>query len=274
MMTKSWLYDAILYVYALSLLFSFSDVARANQTTKRIGTGLLLFVWVIQTLYLAIGLYEQRVTFVLTKFDTFFFFAWLLVTLALLIEWFVQIDLIVFGANVLGFAVLVLNYLNIPGMAPINERWPLNDNLLYTHIALAMISYVAFTLAALFAVSYLFLHRRLKEKQWTQQMQRMPSLENMDKLTFATVMIGLILLISSLVLGFVCVGLQEDSTLLYDPKVVNSFLIIAAYTFYIFQRKSSNASITKLSYMNLLAFAFVVVNVVVANIVSNFHQWM
>jgi HemX protein len=59
MVTQSWLYDAILYIYALSLLFYFSDFARANRSVKRMGTGLLSFVWVLQTVYLAFQIYSH-----------------------------------------------------------------------------------------------------------------------------------------------------------------------------------------------------------------------
>ncbi len=52
MVTRSWLFDAMIYMYALSLLFYFSDFANANRSAKRMGTGLLLFVWVLQTAYL------------------------------------------------------------------------------------------------------------------------------------------------------------------------------------------------------------------------------
>ena len=57
MVTRSWLFDAMIYMYALSLLFYFSDFANASRSAKRMGTGLLLFVWVLQTAYLAISLY-------------------------------------------------------------------------------------------------------------------------------------------------------------------------------------------------------------------------
>ncbi|MGO4376255.1 cytochrome C assembly protein, partial [Paenibacillus sp. MCAF20] len=39
MVTQNVLYDAILYVYALSLLFYFSDFMNASRKAKRIGTG-------------------------------------------------------------------------------------------------------------------------------------------------------------------------------------------------------------------------------------------
>jgi HemX protein len=272
MVTKSWLYDAILYVYALSLLFFFSDFSRMNQSAKRIGTGLLIFVWMLQTGYLAYGLYEHRVSFMFTLPETLFFFSWLLVTLSLSIQRLVRIDLIVFFVNVFGFAVLALNFFNNPNLSPIASGRGVNDELLFIHVSLAVMSYAAFLFAALFSGSYLFLHRRLKEKQWTQMMKRMPSLENIEHFSYAAVIVGVPLLVASLALGLVWIVLESNRSLLFDPKVVNSLFVLVAYTFYLVQRRSSRLSGSRLAWWNLAAFAFVLINFAATNLVSGFHK--
>lgn len=273
MIAKSWLYDAILYIYALSLLFYFSDVARRNRNAKRLGTGFLSFVWVLQTVFfvqfLFYHVHEWYSTFV-----TLFFFSWLLVTVTLFIQRFFRIDLIVFFVNVFGFAVFALNIFSNPDIVPSIRGWGINDELLFIHISLAIASYAAFLVAAVFSGMYLFLHRKLKEKQWNSTMKRLPSLEIIDRYTFISIWIGTPLLIMSLALGIVWIVLQHDIRLLLDPKVLNSLVVLAGYGYYLLQRLSLRSPGYKLAMWNLAAFGIVLCNFIVSNLISGFHHWV
>lgn len=273
MVTQSWLYDTVIYIYALSLLFYFSDVVGPNRSAKRMGTGLLSFVWVLQTAYLGYGLVRHDVSATFTMLETLFFFSWFLVTLALIAGRFMRIELFVFFVNVFGFAVLALHMFSNPLVKPSLGNWKISDELLFIHITLAIASYTAYTAAAIFSGMYLFLHRKLKEKQWSSSMKRLPSLEVTDKYTMYAVVIGTPLLLTSLILGIVWVWLQGEAGQLLDPKVVNSFFVLAAYTFYLFQRRSMGINGKKLAVWNLIAFAIVVLNFAVSNFYSQFHGW-
>ncbi|NOU91004.1 cytochrome C assembly protein [Paenibacillus sp. LMG 31460] len=274
MVTRSWLFDAMIYMYALSLLFYFSDFANANRSAKRMGTGLLLFVWVLQTAYLGINLYGHLTEWAFARSDVLFMFSWLIVTISLLINRFFRIELFVFFVNVLGFAILALNVFGNPNVTPIKPDWNINDELLFIHITLAIGSYVAFSIAAIFSGMYVFLHKMLKAKKFSQTVMRLPSLEKIEHYTYLSVIIGAPLLLMALSLGVVWVVLEGDRNLLYDPKVINSFFVLAAYAFYLFQQHSMRISGNKLAAWNLAAFLIVVLNFVVSNLVSGFHGWI
>lgn len=274
MVTQSWLYDAIIYIYALSLLFYFSDFVGTNRRAKRVGTGLLAFVWVLQTAYLAVSVFANRATFAFTMFETLFLFAWILVTLSLVISRFMSIDMLVFLVNVFGFAVLALHFFSNPEVDPFISGWEVSDELMFIHVTLAVGSYAAFTIGAALSCMYLFLHRQLKEKHWTSNMKRMPSLEKLELYTYRAVLIGAPMLLLALSLGFVWIALAHASQMLTDPKVVNSVFVLAAYSFYLVQRISFKAPGPSLALWNLAAFAFVVANFIVSNWFSNFHQWI
>ncbi|MCY9663789.1 cytochrome c biogenesis protein [Paenibacillus alginolyticus] len=274
MVTRSWLFDAMIYMYALSLLFYFSDFANANRSAKRMGTGLLLFVWVLQTAYLGINLYGHLTEWAFARSDVLFMFSWLIVTISLLINRFFRIELFVFFVNVLGFAILALNVFGNPHVTPIKPDWNINDELLFIHITLAISSYVAFSIAAIFSGMYVFLHKMLKAKKFSKTVMRLPSLEKIEHYTYLSVIVGAPLLLMALSLGVVWVVLQGDRNLLYDPKVINSFFVLAAYAFYLFQQHSMRISGNKLAAWNLAAFLIVVLNFVVSNLVSGFHGWI
>jgi HemX protein len=274
MVTQSWLYDAMIYTYALSLLFYFSDFARANRSAKRMGTGLLSFVWILQTVYLGMSFFGHVSQWALSRSDVLFLFSWLLAAISLVINRFFRIELFVFFINVLGFAILALNIFGNPNVTPTLQGWEINDELLFIHITLAIGSYAAFTAAAIFSGMYLFLHRQLKVKQFSPNMMRLPSLEKIEEYTFFAIIIGAPLLLLALSLGVVWIALEGNKDLFWDPKVVNSVFVLAAYSFYLFQHHSLRVSGNKLAAWNLAAFLIVVINFIVSNLVSGFHQWI
>ncbi|TBL81655.1 cytochrome C assembly family protein [Paenibacillus thalictri] len=272
MITKSWLYDAIIYIYALSLLFYFADFASPNREAKRIGTGLLSFVWGLQTVYLVYNLMSHKSLFAFSVFETLFMLSWVLVTASLIINRIFRIELFVFLVNLIGFSVLALNFFSNPGVSPTLGSWKINDELLFIHISLAICSYAAFAVAAVFSGMHLYLHRRLKGKKWTSSVKRLPSLEKTDRYAYVSVIVGAPLLMLGLALGVVWIVLEGDYRLLFDPKVINSWVVLAAYLFYLFQRLALQTPGNKLAKWNLAAFVIVLINFAVSN-VSQFHRW-
>lgn len=273
MVTQSWFYDAIIYIYALSLLFYFSDFVGSNRSAKRMGTGLLSFVWVLQTAYLVYSLLKHSNLSTFSMFETLFIFSWLLVTVSIIINRFFRIELFVFLVNVFGFAVLAANFFSRPGISPTLSHWNINDELLFIHITLAVGGYAAFVVSAVFSGMYLFLHRKLKEKQWSQQMQRLPSLEKTDHYALIAAVIGAPLLLLSISLGIVWIALEGDFMLFFDSKVVNSWFVLLAYIFYLIQRLLLKAPGNRLALWNLAAFGITLLNFLLANYYSGFHQW-
>ncbi|MDF2723694.1 MAG: cytochrome assembly protein [Paenibacillus sp.] len=274
MPVKTWIYDLIMYIYALSLLFSFSDLATKNRSAKRMGTGLLAFVWLLQTLFILHRVVEYRYLPVLTMFEALFFYCWMLVTVSIMMNLFLRLDLLVFLLNVAGFLIVALNIFSDPSVTPISEQWEAKDELLFIHITLAIGSYAAFLIAALLSGMYMFIHRKLKGKQWSAVMTRFPSLDKIEGYTYRAVLVGVPLLIASTALGAAKVLLEGEWRQLADPKVLSSMLCVAAYAFYLLQRMSGKQPGYRLAVWNLSAFAVIVVNFSMFNVFSKFHHWI
>ncbi|PYI52207.1 cytochrome C assembly family protein [Paenibacillus flagellatus] len=274
MLSNTWIYDAILYIYALSLLFSFSDVATKNRSAKRMGTGLLAFVWLLQSAFIVYRIQEHQYMPVLTMFEALFFYSWVLVAVSLMMNWFLRLDLLVFLVNVAGFAILALNFFSDPSVTPISEQWEARDELVFIHITLAIASYAAFLIAALLSGMYLFMHRKLKGKRWSAVMTRFPSLDKIEGYTYRAVLIGIPLLLSSVALGIAKIALDGDARLLADPKVLSSLFSVAVYAFYLQQRMTAKQPGFMLAFWNLAAFTVVVINFSLFNVYSGFHQWI
>jgi HemX protein len=275
MTMRSWLIEGIIYVYALSLSFYLADVIRKNAKAKQWGTRLLLLVWILQTVFFIFAVLLAKSFSAWSMFETLFIFSWVLTTLSLFLRRLLPIDILLFFMNVISFAGLVLNAFSsrfVPDMGEPLMNWKVENELLFFHIFLAVAGYAAFSVSAVLAGMYLFMHHRLKEKKWTQQLRRMPSLPNISSYMFAAVMTGIPLLFCSLSLGLIWVLVVQKYDLLFDPKVLNSFLVLAVYGWYVLQKMLHTPG-NKLAVWNLAAFAVTVLNFIVSNRLSNFHQW-
>ncbi|QNK60014.1 cytochrome c biogenesis protein CcsA [Paenibacillus sp. PAMC21692] len=268
--TANWLYDTILYVYALSLLFYFSDFMNASRRAKRIGTGLLVFVWVLQTGYLIMRLVSHLDLSQISAFEYWLCFSWLIVTVSLVMSRFYSIDYIVFFVNVVGFAVLALNLYAGAAQGNENAVGQTTRELLYVHISLIVCAYAALTFGALLAGMYMFLHHRLKSKRWSKFVRRYPSLDMIERFSDRAVMIGVPLLAMSLSIAVTSLLVEGRIVLLLDWKVLSSFAALVMFIVYIYQRARNRRTGEQLAKLYLIAFLVLLLNLA-SSAFSSFH---
>ncbi|MFD0713952.1 inner membrane protein YpjD [Paenibacillus sp. GCM10027626] len=271
MVTQNWLYDATLYIYALSLLFYFSDFVDRNRRAKQIGTGLLIFVWIMQTVFLVHRILSHLDMTSFTLFEYLFIFSWLLVTISLVISRFFSIEFIVFFVNVVGFSVLALNLFGLGSGASL-ARWEIVKQLLYVHISLMICAYAVFTIGAIFSGMYLFLHSKLKSKRWTAAVRRLPSLELTGRYMSLCTLIGTPLLTLSLAVAITSILTEARYELLYDWKVLTSLLAWLLYIGTFLQRRWIDVPVWKTARWNLFSFTILILSLVM-NKASSFHSW-
>ncbi|OXS57923.1 hypothetical protein B1A99_14895 [Cohnella sp. CIP 111063] len=271
MITQDWLTDAVLYIYALSLLFFVSDAASGNPKAKKVGTGLLVFVWILQGAFLLSFLIERFSVPQLTAKDYLFFVSWMLVSVSFILNRLLRAELLVLLVNVAGFAVLALNLIQRPQHTAALEPWEVARRLLIMHVSLITLSFALLTIAALLGAMYLFLHRKLKTKKWTHVMSKMPSLESIDSYAFRLGAIGVPLLLLSLSTGTAALIIDHDPGKLFDGRVMLSFMAGLVYIFYLLRKIRSRDDGTKLAIWNLLGYALLVVGFFVGS-ASSFHQ--
>ncbi len=273
MVTQDWLTDAVLYIYALSLLFFVSDAASGNRSAKKVGTGLLVFVWILQTAFLFVLLADRFSVPTLTSRDYLFFVSWLLVSVSLILNRLIRAELLVLLVNVVGFAVLALNLIGRPKREMELAPWEVARRLLIVHVSLITLAFAVLTITALLGIMYLFLHRRLKAKKWTHVMSRMPSLEWIDQYAYRAGMIGVPLLLLSLSTGTVALLLEDSPDQLLDEKVLLSFAAGILYVVYLVRRMMSRDNGAQLVKWNLLGYALLVADFFASSL-SSFHRWM
>lgn len=270
MQTANWMYDAILYVYALSLLFYFSDFVNANRRAKRIGTGLLIFVWILQSGYMALHIITQLRLPDISQSQYWLIFSWLLITVSLIINRFLSINFIVFFMNVVGFAVLALHLYSGYNEERAIDAWHTSKELLVVHISLVLCAYAALTIGTLLSGMYLFLHHRLKNKRWSSIVRRYPSLDTIEHYVDRAVVIGVPLLAMSLAVAVTSLLVEGRLMLLLDWKVLTSFAALIMYIIYVYQRTVKERLGTRLAKLNIASFGMLLLNLLTSSF-SDFH---
>lgn len=271
MMEVKGLYEIILFVYGLSLVGYFLDFIQRNQKINRVSFWLLGIVWLIQTTFLLVEVFFHKTFPVFTVQDSFFFYSWVLITFSLIMDKFFPIHFMVFFINVFGFFVLLL-YISSKAQQTMPQRGvELVNELLVTHIVLAIISYGFFTVSFLVSMMYLVQYQLLKRKKGFRWMRRLGGLHVLDVYAFRAITIGLPLLLISLILGFVWADVANATFYWFDLKTIGSLLVLVAYMLVLFFRLVIGYWGRAMSAYNVAAFLILLINFFISNVLSNFH---
>ncbi|PFG14119.1 MULTISPECIES: cytochrome C assembly family protein [Bacillales] len=273
MTNASWLYDITILLYALSVLGYFIDFLQNSRKVNQFAFWLLSIVWVLQSAFLVTQIIEIGGFPILTPFEGLFFYAWVIVSLSLLINWFFRVDFFVFFANVLGFSIMAINLFATREQASSLLTEQLMSELSIIHITMAFLSYGAFSLSFIFSIMYLILYQMLKRKKWNKRLRRFGDLSQLEKLSYLCSVLGVPLLLLSLILGIVWAILKVDQFSLFDAKVIISFFVLGAYSTYLYQKVAREMEGRSLALWNVAAFLIVLINVFLSGTLSEFHFW-
>lgn len=270
----SWLYEFTVILYALSVLGYFIDFLQTNQKVNQIAFWLLTTVWVLQSIYFVDELVRLGAFPILTPSQGLFFYAWVLVTLTLVINRVFRVDVFVFFTNVLGFVIMSI-YLFAPGdkvSTVLSEQ--LTSGLLTIHITIAFLAYGAFTISFIFSAMYFIENRMLKQKRWNKRrLVRFGSLIQLEQGAYLLNMIGVPLLLISLILGLIWSSIKLHTFYWYDAKVILSFVVILVYSLFLYQKVNKGMHGHTLVQWNTAAFLVVLLNYFLSGPLTNFHLW-
>lgn len=271
MFAERWLYDLLIYVYALSLVFAFSDLFYSNKRAQRVSTFFLFLVWLLQGAVFALRAFELFPT--VTRFDSLFIYAWVLVTFTLILNRLHRMTVFVFAANFIGFTVLASNLFFVSDHSPVNEQLLLSE-LVFVHVTMAILSYAAFSLSSICAGLYLVGNYLLKKKKWNQFLRRLPSLDRLQFFSKWFVMTGTLLLVIAMILGAIYAYQTVGHTFWMDPKIWGSLLVLIVYGFVLVGWVNSGWQGRRLAWWNTLAFVVIIINYLISDSRLSFHHWI
>ncbi|MBB5180712.1 HemX protein [Planomicrobium koreense] len=271
--TMARLHEAMVILYAVSLVFYFFDYLYKEKRASRIAMTLLGVVWLLQTVFLSLYIIETQRFPILTLFEGIYFYAWLLVTLSLVLRIFYRFDFAVFFINIIGFI-----FMTIHTFAPVQiERSPVGEalvsELLLIHITFAILSYVAFSLSFVFSALHMVLYRLLKKKKWTKQWSNLPSLGQTEQGMTISILAGISLLFVSLVLGLQWAYISLEQFSLLDVKIIGSFILLIVYSILLYRHRKGALNGSSYAMAHIYAFLLLLVNFFLGSRLSEFHFW-
>ncbi len=264
-------YELMIVLYSLSVLFYFIDFLRDNQKANQVAFWLLSIVWLLQTVFLIFRVIQTGRFPILTVFEGLYFYVWVLVTLSIIINHFLRTNFLLFFVNVLGFCMMALHtFMPVQHESTIIAN-RLVSELLVLHITMAMISYGALSFSGVFSLLYMMQYTLLKEKKWGKWLLRLDDLSKLDYLSYVLNMIGLPMLILSLILGVIWAYVSMDIFIWHDAKVLGSFMLIIVYAFYFYRRMHVQGK--AIAYWNIGSLLLLLVNFFLIGNFSKFHLW-
>ncbi|KWW15920.1 MULTISPECIES: cytochrome c biogenesis protein [Bacillaceae] len=267
------LHEVTVLLYAISMLLYFMDFLNNDQKANKVAFWLLSIVWVLQTIFLFLYVWKTGRFPVLTIFEGLYFYAWVLVSLSLIINRLLRVDFTVFFTNVLGFMVMAIHT-----FAPVQIESQvlaqrLVSELLLIHITFAILSYGAFTLSFVFSLLYLIQYDLLKRKKWGKRLLRLGDLTKLEHMSYVLAAIGVPLLVVSLILGIQWAYIKVPGVSWLDMKIIGSFILLIGYSVFLYLKIRKQMYGRTLAFLNIGSFMIVLINFFLFGSLSTFHFW-
>ncbi|NJP36734.1 cytochrome c biogenesis protein CcsA [Alkalicoccus luteus] len=269
----SLLYVLILALYSISILGYFIDFMQNNQKVNRLAFWLLSIVWVLLGLLFAWRFIMFDRLPLMTAFEGMFVYAWMLVSLSLVLNRFVRMNVLMLLLNTIGFIMLAFSMAAPDAGVSEELNRVLITEFLVVHVILLLLSYAAFTISFAFSLIYLIQHRFLKQKKWLKWMQKFGSLSTLERNSYAASLIGVPLLLTGLILGIIWASITVGGVPWADWKVLTSFLVLGAYAVYLIQYQIFKRRGYNIALYNTAAFLLLLINYFLSGALSDFHIW-
>lgn len=152
---------------------------------------------------------------------------------------------------------------------------PMTGNVYFVmHIASAFFAYAAFSLSFVASVLYLIGHHQLKSKQLSHSSQKMPSLEELEKLVYQSMVWGLLLLILAIGVGLIWSKTVYGHIWVSDAKTISTVLTGIVYGALIYLHYVSSFHGKRGVSLSVLAFLILLLSFVGPRFVQSSHHFV
>ncbi|OCA86558.1 cytochrome C assembly protein [Pradoshia sp. D12] len=268
------LQEITIILYGLSVLFYFIDFLQNNRKAHKAAFWFLSIVWLMQTIFLCLYMFEVGRFPVLTLFEGLYFYVWILITFSLILNRIIRTDFFMFFTNVIGFGLMVIHiFSTLESYSTAEAQTKVLSELSMIHITVAILSYAAFALSFVFSILYLIQYDLLKRKKWGKRLNRLGDLAKLEQLSYILVAIGVPLLLLSLILGLEWAYIIVSDINWYDSKILGSFACLIIYGIYLYLKVNNRIYGKSLAYWNIGSFLLVLVNFFFFGSISAFHVY-
>src|SRR5438128_10267761 len=253
-------------LYLAATLVALVGIAARPELPRRLLPRLLLGALGVHAAAIIIRSVTSGHIAVTTFAEALSFLAALLVAIFLAVQ--VRRPLVALGAVVspLAFGLGLAAYAAYSGARPLP---PVLDSVwLPVHVVLATLGDAVFALAFSASLLYLVQERRLKTHRGRGFLRRLPSLETLDRVNYACLVWGLVLLTLGIMSGIVWAHEAWGRSWSTDPKLVFSLLTWAVYVVLLQGRMTAGWRGRWAATLTIAGFAVIVLSLVSVNVLA------
>jgi ABC-type uncharacterized transport system permease subunit len=224
-------------LYAIGLLHSLLSIVRRSQAVYPAA----LATFRVGVVLHAVSLVELAMAYGRLPLDSFYETLSLCAFLVALVFLFVESRVRFHGTALAMFPLVFLMTLVAALERPV-ATWPnvgVRDAWLMVHIILVLAGYAALLLTAVASVFYLVQERRLKHKQSSAWLEKLPPLATLDNVISMSMNLGFVLLTLGVVFAITWASTESGTRWLADPKILLSFFTWALCLLMIVLRASA-----------------------------------
>jgi HemX protein len=207
-----------------------------------------------------------------SAFEAFLFLATVVSLLALILDWYKKLAVLIVGTLPLAVVTTVLALLLPPTEASSRSPSGVWTSL---HIFIALGSYGAFAIAFVTGILYLVEQRQLKQHASASVLGLMPSLEAVARVNVRAIAVGAALLAAGIVVGYLMArkihGLGADWR--DDPKIILSTVTFAVYVTVLVLSARPAFKGKRTAVASVLSFFLVMVNFWASLYWSGIHRY-
>ena len=204
-------------------------------------------------------------------FGSLSLFAWLLAATYLCLEAIHRRQAV--GPFVLPIVLVVFLLAHLPEAHPIAPP-PAQGPLFAFHVTLNILAYSAFAISFVLSIIFLVQNRRLRGHKLGVVGWRFPALDVLERMARSSVIIGCVSLAAGMTAGLIWAHRLQGQYWDGDPKVIVTFLILAAYIGYTVLSRTAAWRGARASVLCILNFAFVIFSYSIVNrYLSHFHRY-
>ncbi len=239
--------------YLLSTVGYIVYVFRQKRKIHKIASILLWGGFIAQTVLLISRYVETGNVPVHNMHETLLFFAWSIAGVFLFFQ--LKFELMVLGAfiapltTLIVFAASMLSREPVPGDPVLKSIW------LALHVVTIFMGNAAFAVAFGLAIIYLIQERQIKEKKAGFFYRRFPSLNRVDSMGYASIVVGFSMLTLGFITGAVYAQLVWGRFWSWDPKEVWSLITWLIYAALLHERLVAGWHGRRAAIMAIIGFA-------------------
>ena len=264
-----------LFLTIVAYVFSLGSYSRFLRTGREISGRL-------GTVFLALGLVahyfalleRSRGTHTVPYHDIYgslSLFGWLLALIYLGLELFHRQRSV--GAFVMPFVVAFFLAANLaPAGADKLSPPPAHGPIFAFHVTLSILAYAAFGLSFVLSLIFLVENSLLRNRNLTDVVWRLPSLEVLERMSRSSVLVGIISIVIGTALGFIWVDRLTGQY--FDPKYVVTLFVVLLYGAYWLLARTTAWRGARASRLCIFNFVIVVLSFTVVNLyLSHSHRY-